>query len=566
MTFSFLVAVFWFIHEVKVLLFWVYLWQLKDYHIGRFIDHFRTEKGKKILTHPITGLKILLLFFLFVSLYTPSYSQFFLRLWDEVTFAVPLALFFLYIFEGGRTIKSMLSRRVLVPVFTRKVQFLLCILILCVAGVFLLELYAGFFRIPLVSLVLFDIFTPFIVSAVVLALQPFTVFARKRILKKAAVKRQLLKNLQVVGITGSYGKTTTKEFLAHILSKKFVVVKTPEHKNSEMGVAETILRDLCDEHQIFVCEMGAYGKGGIALLANMAKPDIGIIAGVNDQHLALFGSEVNLLSAEGGGELVAALPAGATVILNQDSEKLRELGPWLQLWNHDLGKFVWCSAKEQKDVWAEGVETEKQKIRFSLCAGAEKVFCEAPAIGEHTIESILLACACAKELGMSLQEIAIALKDAPVEASAMRIKQGRNGIHIIDSSYSANPDGVMAGLEYLKLWPFNSVYPERSRGAQGKNKKILVMPCLIELGNTSRYAHERIARKFGESCDYAIITTKDKFSVIQKGAKEGGMKEGTVFYQENARKIAEKIFEFAKEGDVVLLEGRVPAGLLSLLL
>ena len=484
--------------------------------------------------HPFVGIKILLL-----------------GLWFFYPEPAVLLLLSLY---GGETVLFANALRkgvLLLPVFTRKI-IVLTFSVLAVQGLFLAGVIVLFPQSLFFSLLFFDLFSLLVGSAVVLLWQPVTVFWRKRILAKAKEKRKKLQNLKVVGITGSYGKTSTKEFLTHILGKKFVVLKTPEHKNSEMGISHTILYDLVDEHQIFVCEMGAYNRGGIKLLADIVQPTLGIVTGINEQHLATFGSGMNLFSAEGGGELVQALPQDGTLILNDDSKQLHELGLWLQLWNPEFANYIWCSTKTQKDFFAKDIVVEKEKVSFVMSSqkGDTAEIKVSMAGGQSIIENILLAAAAASKLGMSLSEIAEALKDAPVQAGALRLKKGKNDIDIIDSSYSANPSGVVAALEYLQLW---------------EGKKIVVMPSLIELGKASYQVHVEIGRKIGETCDYAIITTKDQFAALQRGATEKGMKEDHLLFLENPQEVVSHIGKWTKKGDVVLLEGRVPKQLIVLL-
>ena len=144
---------------------------------------------------------------------------------------------------------------------------------------------------------------------------------------------------------------------------------------------------------------------------------------------------------------------------------------------------------------------------------------------------------------MSLEEISDACRDIKQYQAGMTLKEGKHGIKIIDSSYSANPDGVLTVLDYLSIF---------------SGKKIIVMPCLIELGKKSSEVHEKIGRKIGQICDLAIITSKDKFKEIKKGAIESGMKERSIIFCENPDEIYSIITLFSKEGDAVLLEGRVP--------
>jgi len=275
-----------------------------------------------------------------------------------------------------------------------------------------------------------------------------------------------------------------------------------------------------------------------------------VVAGVNDQHLSLFGSRENLLSAEGGGELAQALPKGAPYIVNYDSVPLREYAQGSK-------NVVWCSAKEKKDVWARNVAVAKESLSFTLVARDTEEKVEARLLGAWNVENMVLAAAAALELGVSVKEVAQGLSSLPAELGSMQKKKGKGftqpqrpgaGFTILDSSYSANPDGVLAALEHLKLWD---------------KRRVVVMPPLIELGSAAKEAHEKIGEKIAECADYAIITGKDYKEDILKGVEKGNMSRDSIFFLENAGEIADKVLRIVQEGDVVLLEGRVPSGLLS---
>ena len=285
---SILLNTLWFAWELKYVLFWLYLWQLKEYHVGRFVDHFRTHKGKKLLFDFFQILKLVLLVFLLISSSLFSYL-----------FAILVLVYFaeLLIFLRSIFIKSFKR-----PKITSKTIFL--ILASFAAVVFFLNWISGLAdAVQPAWLLVFDVLTPLAVSAIALFLQPFFVLIRNSTLKKAKDKIEKIKSLsglKVIAITGSYGKTSTKEFLSTILSKKFKILKTRDHQNSEIGVAKCILEDLRPSHQFFIAEVGAYNKGKVKEVCDMLKPKVGIVTGVNEQHMALFGSMDNLLSAEGG--------------------------------------------------------------------------------------------------------------------------------------------------------------------------------------------------------------------------------------------------------------------------
>jgi len=561
---------FWFIRQTKTLLFWVYLWQLKEYHIGRFLDHFRTWKGKRIFLNKLLFLKIILLISLIVWYFLPLdwkvsidiFLLYFLPLPKELL-GMPLLgvfdwgffiLLVLYFLEGVKSIYDLCRKRLKTPILTKKTLVILFFGIIFETLV-IFYFYFSLWLISIIWLLSIDILSPVIFSLLVLSFQPFTVLIRNQIIKKAKQKREKFKNLIVIGITGSYGKTSTKEFLATILSEKYNVLKTEKNQNSEIGISQCILRNLRKEHEVFVCEMAAYNKGGIKLLCDIAKPQIGIITGVNEQHLATFGSMENLLSAEGGKELIESLPKTGFVVFNGDNKYCRQLYKEAWVSKRICYTTFGASADEvvQGDFWAKEIKAEKDLLYFKIFSRwGEITEFKLNLLGEHYAQNILLAAVVAKEiLGMTLEEIAKACKKIRPEQGGMRLIKTKDGLNVIDTTYSANPDGVIAHLEYLKTWP---------------GKKIIVMPCLIELGPASKEVHRRIGRKIGEVCDLAIITTRDYFQEIGEEAIKKGMKRENVVFTENPKEIFEIIRGFCQKEDVVLLEGRVPKLLIKKLI
>jgi UDP-N-acetylmuramoyl-tripeptide--D-alanyl-D-alanine ligase len=478
------------------------LWQLKEYHIGRFCAHFNSDKGKELIFNPLNYFKIFLLIFFLAQ--------------PLLTFFGALAIYFL---EFSKVFFDFITKRIKKPVLTKKALFLIFITF-SFEIIFVLFVFnnMGFwetvriFQKPSVIvifsfwLLLFDVLTPVITSALVLMFQPFTVLMRNRIIQRAKIKRQKFSNLLVIGITGSYGKTSTKEFLYAILAEKFgydKVLKTDKHQNSEVGISNCILNSLTENHKIFIVEMGAYNVGGIKLLCKIVLPKIGILTGINEQHMATFGSQENIIKAK--YELIESLPQDGTAFFNV--------------------KNKYCA-----DLYSKAVSVKK------FLYGQEAKF-----FGE---ENILGAIAVAKDLGMTEEEINNAVNKIENKMPGIQLKDGTGGLKIIDATYSANPDGVMANLEYLK---------------QFFGKKIIVMPCLIELGRSSKEVHQKIGKKINQICDLAIITTLDNFTEIKESAGEKAI------FMDNSDKIFKKIKEFTKAEDAVLLESRVPKKLISLL-
>lgn len=517
----YLIALLWLIIFTKKLFFWVYLWQLKEYHIGRFIDHFRTYKGKKLIFNYLLPVKILALSGMIFAAR---------RGFTELKFDLVYFTAIIFFAEALFALKSFWQKTFKKPVLTQKIAVILStgfsLAILLIFFLFLLEFKLTKFT---ASLLLLDILIPIGFSFLVLAFQPLAVILRNRLIKRAKMRRAYFKNLLVVGITGSYGKTSTKEFLYTILSEKFNgstgspqrVLKTKEHQNSEVGISECILDELTSEHQIFIVEMGAYNRGGIKLLCDIAKPKIGILTGINEQHMATFGSQENIIKAK--YELIESLPQDGVAFFNGKNKYCREL-------------------------------YEKTLRRGS---GQAYLYGENANLGMENFEG---AKAVAKELGMTDDEIERASQKIDNKFPGIKIKDGVNGLKIIDATFSANPDSVITHLEYLKTL---------------SGKKVIVMPCLIELGKASKDVHRRIGQKIAEVCDLAIITTKDRFKEIQEGAfvevnpqQERGLtstKSADVIFLEDPKKIFEKIKSATQIGDIVLLESRVPGQLINLL-
>ena len=437
-----LISILWFLVFTKLLIFWIWLWQLKNYHWKRLKAHFETQRIRK-------------LFFSLHGIRFPELTQ-------KVAVILTTGIFIEFLF-------------LLFAFSFTNYLFYIFLLILIILAPIIISILILFFQIPANILI-------------------------KRALKEAEQKRKRFENLTVIGITGSYGKTAVKEFLYEILSEKFKVLKTEKNINAEIGIAETILNKLKPEHQIFIAEVGAYEIGKIKQVAQMIKPKIGILTGINEQHLSTFGSKENIIKAK--YELIEALPEDGIAII-----------------------------KDKLDIQAEDIRVEKEHLLFRIESNDFKV----NLLGKHNIQNILLAVSCAKKLGMSLEEISKACLKIKPEQGGMKFLK-RNGLTILDASYSANPNGVIADLDYLQIY---------------SSSRIIIMPCLIELGKESKQIHKRIGKKIAEVCDFTIITTKDYFKEI-KGENKN------VFLIENPEDIIVKVRELSNQETVILLEGRVP--------
>jgi UDP-N-acetylmuramoyl-tripeptide--D-alanyl-D-alanine ligase len=555
-----LLFLFWMLSIHRQILFWLYLWQLKEYHLGRFLDHFSTAKGKSLFFNPLFAAKILLLsgavgfYFWFAKSHSlPIGSPVLFPAWIlfvRIEFWFLASVLLLFFLEAGRAALGIVKMALKRPVVTKKSLLLLaaCHILffgaaIVIFSMFLAESAMLEFVFASFLLLFLDVLSPLFIGAIVMALQPLTILEKSKILKKAAAIIVGRRDLVVIGVTGSYGKSAVKELLARILSQKSKVFKTPANQNTEIGVAQAIIDGLKPEHKFFVCEIGAVHKGRIKQVAGIVKPKIGIITGINQQHMGIFGSQQNII--DGKFELLEVLPPDGTAILNWASPFVAE--------NFEKQKnkikarnYIFAG----KDIEAGEIKTTVDRLLLTINHRDEKILLNTNARGVFMVEPILLAAAGAMAAGMSLTEIAAILNKT--DFTPFNIKTGKNafGMNILNSTYSSNPDGVAAHLDYLKLWP---------------SKKAIIMPCLIELGKSSKDVHFRIGQKIAQVCEFAVITTKDRFQEIQKGAISAGMESENIIFSEKPAIIDNLIKNRFSAGDAILLEGRISKAIIDLL-
>ena len=525
------VLILWLAKVARDILFWTYLWQLKEYRLDRMKAHFELPSAKGIFLNKFYATKVALVFssiFLFIDQW-------------QIVFAGLVSM--MYAALGGKSLYSVYAKKLRMPAFTKKAL----VIFTGVSAVYLVAAILSYVFLSqnffLVTLLVFDILIPIIVALAVSLMKYPSDIAKKNLLEKAARKREEFKDVLVIGITGSYGKTTMKEFLAHILSRKLKVLKTEKNQNTEVGVANTVLKKLNSEYDVFVVEMGAYRVGEIKKICDIVKPRIGILTGINEQHVSMFGSIENTVTAK--YELIESLPKQGLAVFNGENQYSsalyqKTITPKRM---YSLRSF---SVNEQPDISCEKVDLTPEGTRFYVKIGDKKELFETPILGRHNVLNILGATLVAHDLGMSMEEIKGAVKTLKAPPHTLEMKKGINGSILIDDSYAANPTGVYAALDVL----------EQMKG----NKKILVFFPLIELGETASMAHRRIAAKINKACELCIVTSPDFAREISKNAPNAD-----VLIMPDPKKAIAKLQKTVKEGDVVLIENRVPEEIVEFL-
>jgi UDP-N-acetylmuramoyl-tripeptide--D-alanyl-D-alanine ligase len=318
-------------------------------------------------------------------------------------------------------------------------------------------------------------------------------------LQQLAASWRRASDVEMVGVTGSIGKTTTKEILASVLGAMQPVLKSEANLNTEIGLPLMLLR-LRPEHRVAVLEMGMYLPGDIRVLARLARPRIGIVTNVAPIHLERAGSIERI--ARGKSELVAELPAQGLAVLNGDNEWTRAMAV-----TSGIARAVLVGFASDCDYRAENVKTRGlEGISFTIRAEGKTVPVQTSVPGRHTIHAFLAAAATARELGISWTDITGAIAQARLDVR-QRIVQ-RDGLLIIDDSYNAAPMSVSAALELLRESP---------------GIKIAVLGDMLELGPGEEAAHRLVGAGAAAAADW-LVARGARSAWIAEAARESGMR------------------------------------------
>lgn len=288
-------------------------------------------------------------------------------------------------------------------------------------------------------------------------------------------------DIQAIGVTGSIGKTSTKEMIASVLSQKFVVLKNEKNLNNEIGLPISLLH-MDTSHQKAVLEMGMYDVGEIATLCRIARPEIGVVTNVSHSHLERLGSIKRIAQAK--SELVEALPENGLAILNGDERLVR------QMMVKTRAKHVLYGTNPECEIRARNIRVHGlQGTSFELIGGDKMINVHTPLLGRHSVYSCLAAAAVGSAVGMTIDEIAEGLKKTPSTIRVQALK-GKNGSTIINDSYNASPVSTVAALEFLR----------RLRG-----RRIAILADMFELGSYEEKGHRRVGKRAAKAVDKLIV-------------------------------------------------------------
>lgn len=334
----------------------------------------------------------------------------------------------------------------------------------------------------------------------------------------------------VVGITGSVGKTSTKEVAAAVLSRRFRTLKSKRSFNSEATLPTTLLR-LTPEHEVAVLEMGMWAPGEIRFLANLARPQVGIITNVGPTHLERMHSQAAIAWAK--AELAESLPASGWCILNADDPLVAEMATVTpaQVFTYGLSP--------QANLWADQIESNGlDGIRFQVHYGAETHPLQLPLIGRHSVHLALAAIACGLVLGMGWDEIVAGLHD-PEAQLRLFVVPGVSDTQLIDDTYNAAPISTLAALNVL---------------ADIAGRRIAVLGDMLELGSAEEAGHRLVGRRVPEVAQ-VLVTVGQRAAWIAEEARSRGMPAERVISLETNDQAIDAILPLLQPGDHVLVKG-----------
>lgn len=337
-------------------------------------------------------------------------------------------------------------------------------------------------------------------------------------------------NLRVIGITGSVGKSTTKELVAEVLSQRSRTLKNPGNLNNEIGLPLTLLR-LGRGYEHAVLEMGFYVPGEIALLCDIAKPQVGVITNIGTVHAERAGSKDQI--ARGKSELIQALPADGTAILNYDDPFVRPMA------DQTNARVIFYGLDPRADLWADDITGEGlEGIRFNLHHKSEVLQLRVPLIGQHSVHTVLRAAAVGLAEGMAWGEIIYGLKSSRTQLRLV-VVHTTTGAMVLDDSYNASPESTLAALNLLE---------------DLDGHKIAVLGDMLELGPYEEEGHEKVGIRAAEIVS-ELITVGERGKTIATAAHNAGLSSKSIRSYQTSEDVTEYLKSHLTKGDVVLVKG-----------
>lgn len=344
----------------------------------------------------------------------------------------------------------------------------------------------------------------------------------------AAFWRRRFPNCKAIGVTGSIGKSSTKELIASVLERQYVTLKSRGNLNNEIGLPLTLL-ELNETHQRAVLEMGMYAIGEIQELCRLAQPSIGVVTNVGPSHLERLGTVERIAQAK--GELVRALPADGVAVLNGDDGLVRGMRDWTP------ARVVLYGLEPSNEIWADGIESfGLEGIAFDLHYAGEKLHVRLPLLGRHSVHTALAAAGVGLADDLSWDQILSGLRDVAAQLRLIAVP-AENETTILDDTYNSSPESSLAALNLL---------------AELDGRKIAVLGDMLELGAFEEEGHRIVGGRAAQVVA-VLVAVGAKGKWIGEAAREDGLAE--TFFAENNSRAVEILRGVMRKGDMILVKG-----------
>lgn len=440
---------------------------------------------------------------------------------------VYFALFIMYIldvFMEKQKTPLKITKRI------KRLDIFFCLLVFILSfflSVFCFYSYTSFSSICLCSVAL-----PILVFCSYYCLLPIENAIKKKYIKKAKKKLEKMPNLVRIGITGSFGKTSTKYILNTLLKEKFSVCMSPNSYNTETGLS-LVVNNILKNEQILIAEMGARRCGDIKQICDFIKPQYAIITGVGNQHLETFKSIENIEKTK--YELVESLPNNGVAVFNGDN-----LGSKKMFEKTQSTKYLVSIIDD--DFGAKNIKIIPDGTRFDLMIKGKKYPCLCKLLGEHNIQNLLLCIKMSLLLGLSIKQIQKGINDIKPVPHRLELINN-NGLLVLDDSYNCSVEGYKTALKKLSVLG---------------NKKIVVTPGIVELGAEQWQENVKFGNELSKVVDYVLIVNKTNMPAILKGLKMGDFDEEKIICIDTLKEVQDNIKNLLKIGEIVLFENDLP--------
>lgn len=422
-------------------------------------------------------------------------------------------------------------------VYTMRVKRMLITTVILYVICVLLSLLSGEYwpRVCGCVLLVLFILQPFLILLVNLINRPLERAIDRHYVEDAARILREMPDLTVIGVTGSYGKTSVKYFLNTLLSSQFNVLQTPGNYNTTLGVVRTIREHMKPFHEIFICEMGAREVGDIKEICDLVHPDYGIITSIGPQHLQSFHTIENIIGTK--FELADAVPAEGKVFLNYDNVYIR---------GHKIDKNVISYGTAGDDIayraYDIAVSPDGSAFRMKDEHGEEFAF-HTRLVGNHNVQNIAGAIAVAHTLGIPMEKLRYPVKQLESVPHRLQLmKQG--GRIVLDDSYNSNKNGFKAALDTLAMF---------------QELRILMTPGMVELGEKQYDENKEVGVYAADKCDYAVLVGKEQTKPIQDGLLEAGFSKSKMIVVDTLQEAFQMVNAIPDERQkVVLIENDLP--------